>query len=362
METTWFVLVSLSIAVYAATDGYDLGVGILAPRLARHASERAALRDAILGTWAANEVWLIALGGLFFLAFPQAYATAFSGFYLAFMILLWCLIGRGLAIEIRSHLDSPVWRTACDILFPAASFLVAFALGAATGNVLRGVPLDAQGRMFLPLWINLSLGAGPAIFDWYTMLVGFLAVSVFALHGGNFLAYKTEGDLRRRAGRAALEAAVPAGVLILAIIFLSPWVNPALAVNYRAHPGMFTIFALLVAAFVATVVLNVRGKYLSAFAASGLLIVALAATVAMALYPNLLPGRPDPQYSLTVSNSSTSTYGLTVALIWFLLGLGLVGFYMVVLYRLFADPVARAGSAPSGQGPSEAGTRAAGDE
>jgi cytochrome d ubiquinol oxidase subunit II len=339
METAWFVLVSLSIAVYAATDGYDLGVGILSPRLAHDASERAALRGAILGTWAANEVWLIALGGLFFLAFPTAYATAFSGFYLAFMILLWCLIGRGLAIEIRSHLDSPVWRTACDILFPIASFLVAFALGTAAGNVLRGVPLDARGRMFLPLWRDLSVASGPAIFDWYTILVGLLTVAVFALHGANFLAFKTEGDLRRRAARAALEAAVPAGLLILATILLSAWLNPALVANYQAHPGLYTVLAAIVAAFVGTIALNASRRYLAALGVSGLLIVALAATVAIGLYPNLLPAQPDPQYSLTVFNAAASPYALAVALVWFPLGLGLVGFYVLVLYRLFADKV-----------------------
>ncbi len=339
METIWFALVSFSIAVYAATDGYDLGVGILSPRLARNTQERAALRDAILSTWAANEVWLIALGGLFFLAFPRAYAAAFSGFYLAFMILLWCLIGRGLAVEMRSHLASPVWRTACDILFPLASFLVAFALGAAAGNVLRGVPLDAQGHVFLPLWTNLSLRGGPAIFDWYTLLVGFLAVAVFALHGANYLAFKTDGELRRRAGRTAAQAAVPAGALILALLFLTPAINPALAVNYRAHPSLYSVMGLIVAAYTATLALGVFGRYLPAFVASGLLIVVLATAVAIALYPNLLPARPDPQCSLTVFNAAASPYGLTVALAWYPIGLGLVAFYMVLLRGLFAEKV-----------------------
>ncbi len=339
METVWFVLISFMIAGYAATDGYDLGVGILSPLLARDLRERAALRDAIITTWAANEVWLIALGGLLFLSFPRAYAAAFSGFYLAFMVLLWCLIGRGLAVEMRSHLEQPVWRTACDILFPIASFLVAFALGTAAGNVLRGVPLDAQGHMFLPLWTNLSLAGGPAIFDWYTMLVGFLTVAVFALHGANFLAFKTEGDLRRRAARAALLASVPAGVLILAVVLLSSVVNPALTANYHTHPGLYAVAAWMVVAFVAAIALNVFQRYLLAFAASALLLVALATTVAIALYPNLLPGRPEPQHSLTAYNAAASSHGLTVALIWFLLGLGLVICYMVLLRRLFTEKV-----------------------
>jgi cytochrome d ubiquinol oxidase subunit II len=339
METVWFVLISLAIAAYAATDGYDLGVGILAPLLARDVRERAALRHAIVATWLANEVWLLALGGLLFLAFPAAYAASFSGFYLAFMILLWCLIGRGLAVEMRSHLEQPVWRTACDILFPIASFLVAFALGTAAGNVLRGVPLDAQGRMFLPLWTNLSLGGGPAIFDWYTILVGLLTVAVFALHGANFLAFKTDGELRDRARRAALQASVPVAVLVLTVVFLSPVVNPSLTTNYRAHPALYAVMTLIVIAFTATIALSVLRRYLMAFAASALLIVALATTVALALYPNLLPGRPDAQHSLTVHNTAASSYGLTVALIWFLIGLVLVGFYMIVLRRLFTEKV-----------------------
>jgi cytochrome d ubiquinol oxidase subunit II len=339
METVWFALVSLAIAAYAAADGYDLGVGILSPRLARNTRERAALRDAIIAIWLANEVWLIALGGLFFLSFPRAYAASFSGFYLAFMILLWCLIGRGLAVEMRSYLEQPVWRAACDILFPMTSFLIAFALGTAAGNVLRGVPLDEEGRMFLPLWTNLSLRGGPAVFDWYTILVGFLTVAVFALHGANFLAFKTEGELRRRARQAAIESTVPAGIMILAIIFLSPVVNPSLAANYRAHPGMYAVPAGIGAAFVATLSFSVFRRYLMAFAASALLMVALATTVAIALYPNLLPGRPEPQHSLTVHNAAASSYGLTVALIWFLLGLVLVGSYLILLRRLFTEKV-----------------------
>jgi cytochrome d ubiquinol oxidase subunit II len=247
--------------------------------------------------------------------------------------------GRAALSLLRAHLEQPVWRTACDILFPTASFLVAFALGTAAGNVLRGVPLDAQGRMFLPLWTNLSLRAGPAVCDWYTILVGVLAVAVFALHGANFLAFKTEGDLRRRAARAAREAAVPAGVLILAVVFLSPWINPALATNYRAHPGLGAVFVWMVVAFTATLALNALQRYLPAFVASALLIVALATAVAVALYPNLLPARSHPQLSLTIYNTSASTYGLTVALIWLLLGLGLVGFYLIVLRRLFTEKV-----------------------
>lgn len=339
METVWFILISMVVAAYATTDGFDLGVGILSPLIAHNHKEWAIVRAAIIGVWGANEVWLIAMGGLLFMAFPRAYAAGFSGFYLAFIILVWCLIGRGLALEIRSQLREPLWQTACDILFPVASFLVAFSLGTAVGNVLRGVPLDAQGRIFLPLWTDLSLDGKSAIFDWYTLIVGFLAVAVCSLHGANYLAFKTGGDLRRRARRLATLAAIPTAGLALATAILSPLISPALAANYVAYPAAFFIITCVVIAFAATLVLGVVGYDFAAFAASGLLIVGFVASAAIALYPNLLPARPDPQYGLTIHNTSTGSYGLTVALIWFGLGLSLVGFYAVSMYHLFAGKV-----------------------
>jgi cytochrome d ubiquinol oxidase subunit II len=276
---------------------------------------------------------------LLFLAFPRLYAVSFSGFYLAFMILLWCLIGRGLALEIRSHLDQPVWRTACDVLFPIASFLIAFSLGTAAGIVVRGVPLDQRGRLFLPLWTNLSLRGGPAIFDWYTLLTGAVAVSAFALHGANYVALKTTGSLRQRARRLALWSALPTGALGLVSFLLAPGLDPVLLRNYGTHPGLYLVVALTASVFLGTVVLGVVGRDLAAFAASSLLLAGAVASIAIALYPNLLPARPDPRYSLTIHNASAATYGLKVALVWFAIGLALIGIYTLVTHRPFAGRV-----------------------
>jgi cytochrome d ubiquinol oxidase subunit II len=339
METVWFVIVALATAAYAATDGFDLGIGILFPLLGRNDVERATVRATISHLWRAYEVWLIVLGALLLMAFPRLYAVSFSGFYLAFMILLWCLIGRGLALEVRSHLGSPVWRAACDILFPIASFLIAFALGTAAGNVVRGVPLDERGRLFLPLWTNLSLRAGPAIFDWYTLITGALAVAAFALHGANYVALKTTDELRQRARRMALYSALPAAPLGVASFLLAPRINPVLLTNYAAHPGLYLVVVLTGGAFIATVLLAAFGRDLGAFGASGLLIVGAVASIAVALYPNLLPATPDPRHSLTIYNASTSSYGLKVALIWFVIGLALIGIYTLVTHRPFVGRV-----------------------
>jgi cytochrome d ubiquinol oxidase subunit II len=339
METAWFIIVALATAAYAATDGFDLGIGILFPLLGRNDVERAAVRATISHLWRAYEVWLIVLGALLFMAFPRLYAVSFSGFYLAFMILLWCLIGRGLALEIRSHLGQPVWRAACDILFPIASFLIAFALGTAAGNVVRGVPLDERGQLFLPLWTNLSLRAGPAIFDWYTLIAGALAVVAFAFHGANYVALKTTNELRQRARRMALYAAFPTGALGVASFLLAPRINPVLLTNYAAHPSLYLVVALTAGAFAAAVLLAALGRDPGAFGASGLLIVGAVVSIAVALYPNLLPAVPDPRYSLTIDNASASPYGLKVALIWVVIGLALIGVYMLVTHRPFVGRV-----------------------
>jgi len=339
METVWFVIVALATAAYAATDGFDLGIGILFPLLGRNDAERGTVRATISHLWRAYEVWLIVLGALLFLAFPRLYAVSFSGFYLAFMVLLWCLIGRGLALEVRSHLGPPVWRMTCDILFPIASFLIAFSLGTAAGNVVRGVGLDERGMLFLPFWTDLSPRGGPALFDWYTLMTGATTVAAFALHGANYVALKTTDELRRRARRMALWAAVPTAVLGLASFLFAPRINPALLNNYEAHPVLYLVVALTAGAFVAAVLLAVLGRDLAAFGASSLLILGAIASIAVALYPNLLPATPDARYSLTIYNASAAPYGLTVALIWFVVGLVLIGVYTIVTHRPFVGRV-----------------------
>jgi cytochrome d ubiquinol oxidase subunit II len=340
VETVWFVFVSLAIVGFAVTDGFDLGVGMLSLLIGRSEKERGIVRATIAPVWEANQVWLIALGGLLFLAFPRAYAASFSGFYLAFMLLLWCLIGRGLAIELRSHLGEPVWRTACDILLPIASFLVALVLGTAAGNVFRGVPLDAQGRMYLPLWTTMSVKGEPAIFDWYTLFVGLLAVAIFAHHGANYLALRTRGVVRERARRLASYMWLPMAALTEVGLLVTPKLNPVLAHNYASHPLLYVLIGLPSVALAALLYLRRYEHDGAAFAASSVLIVVLIASAAVGLYPNLLPATTDPKNSLTIENAATSNYGLTVALAWFAIGLALVILYTVFVYRLFSRTTA----------------------
>src|SRR5438046_2524829 len=203
MGTIWFWLVAVMIVIYVLLDGFDLGAGTIHLLVAKTDEERRQVLGSIGPVWDGNEVWLLAAGGTLYFAFPALYASAFSGFYLPLMIVLWLLILRGASIEFRNHIKSAVWDPLWDFLFCASSLLLAVFFGAALGNVVRGVPLDASGYFFEPLWTNFRLDDETGILDWYTILVGVLALLALMMHGGLWVQMKTSGEVSRRAKRVA---------------------------------------------------------------------------------------------------------------------------------------------------------------
>src|ERR687897_3317527 len=199
MDTFWFVAVALMITVYVLLDGFDLGAGAIHPFAARNDRERRTILRAIGPVWDGNEVWLIAGGGTLFFAFRFLYASSISGFYLPLFMVLWLLIIQGLSIELRGHINDPMWASFWDAMFFIGSTLLAIFFGAALGNVVRGVPLDEDGYFFQPLWTNFSpFNQTPGILDWYTILIGLLALATLVVHGSNFIAVKTENELNAR--------------------------------------------------------------------------------------------------------------------------------------------------------------------
>ena len=224
METVWFCLVAVMIAMYVVLDGFDLGAGAVHLFVARTDAERRAVLRSIGPVWDGNEVWLLAGGGTLYFAFPALYASSFSGFYLPLMVVLWLLILRGIAIEFREHVQSLVWQPLWDAVFGLASALLAIFFGAALGNVVRGVPLDRAGTFFLPLWTDFTIAkdAGGGILDWYTVLVAVAALATLAVHGALWIALKTEGDLEVRARRTAARAWWGLAALVVAITLAAP--------------------------------------------------------------------------------------------------------------------------------------------
>src|ERR1700758_2349529 len=203
MGVLWFSIVALMLVAYVILDGFDLGVGIMYLFVAETEQERQLALRAIGPVWDGNEVWLLAAGGTLFFAFPLLYASAFSGFYMPLMIVLWLLILRGLSAELRMHVQDPLWRSFFDGLFFFSSSLLAIFFGAALANVIRGVPIGDDHFFFLPLWTNWRVGPQPGLLDWYTVTGGLLVLVALAMHGALYTAFKVSGELESRARAAA---------------------------------------------------------------------------------------------------------------------------------------------------------------
>src|SRR5258708_26634413 len=192
MASLWFWIVAAMITTYVVLDGFDLGAGAIYLIAAKTNGERRRVLRAIGPVWDATEVWLLAAGGTLYFAFPQLYASSFSGFYLPLMIVLWLLIGRALGLELRGHVPDAFLAEACDAVFAASSLLLTIFYGAALGNVVRGVPIEVDGYFFLPLWTNFRPGPQPGVLDWYTILCGVIALVALATHGAHYLALRAE--------------------------------------------------------------------------------------------------------------------------------------------------------------------------
>lgn len=339
METLWFWIVALMLVAYVVLDGFDLGVGIVYLFAAETEQERQQSLRAIGPVWDGNEVWLLAAGGTLFFAFPLLYASAFSGFYLPLMIVLWLLILRGLSIELRGHVDDPLWRTFFDGLFSFSSALLAIFFGAALANVVRGVPIGADDYFFLPLWTNWRPGPHPGILDWYTVLGGVLALIALGLHGSLYLALKTEGDLERRA-RAIASKLLPV-VVILTLISLPATViaRPHSLQNYLTYRIAFLVPVVVIASL-ATVLIAIRKHSgIAAFLGSCIYLAAMLAGAAAGLFPALLPTVGNDGRDITIALAIAGPHTLRVGLVWWTLGMLLALMYFCVVYWLFRGKV-----------------------
>jgi cytochrome d ubiquinol oxidase subunit II len=339
METLWFCLVAMMFAAYVVLDGFDLGTGIIHYCVAREERERRIVLRSIGPFWDGNEVWLLAGGGTLYFAFPGLYASSFSGFYLPLMMVLWLFILRGVSIEFRNHIDSPVWKPLWDAGFMAASALLAIFFGAALGNVVRGVPLDARGRFFLPLWTDFGMSGPLGILDWYTVSAGLLALFALAQHGALWVALKTEDDIQLRAGRVAAAAWFAVVALTTVVTILTFKVQPKVPANLREHPWGYVFPALALAGLLAILASGPNRRNLLGFLGSCVYLVGMLASAAFGLFPNALPARPDASLSLTIYNTAAGAHGLRVGLAWWIPGMILVLGYFVFVYRHFAGKV-----------------------
>ncbi len=346
METIWFVLVAVMVAMYVLLDGFDLGAGAIHFLVARTNEERRQVIATIGPVWDGNEVWLLAAGGCLYFAFPALYASGFSGFYLPLMIVLWLLILRGTAVEFRNHIQSPIWIPFWDFVFSLSSLLLAVFFGAALGNVVRGVPLDATGYFFEPLWTNFRVGEHTGILDWFTILVGVQALLALMMHGGLWVQLKTQGAVSERAGRVA--GMVWWGVLVMTAVVTGATfvIQPQVIANFHTWPAGYVLPLIAVAGFAAVQFELHRKNQRNAFLASCTYLLGMLTSVVFGVYPMVLPAR-NPAFSLTVQNAKAADYGLKIGLIWWVIGMALATGYFVYVYRSFAGKVSEAPDSPS---------------
>ena len=343
METLWFMIVAVMVAAYVVLDGFDLGAGVIYLVAARTVGERQAIMRAIGPVWDGNEVWLLAAGGTLYFAFPMLYASSFSGFYLPLMMVLWLLMLRGIGIELRTHMDNPVWRGFFEFVFCASSALLAIFFGAALGNVVRGVPLGPDQYFFEPLWTNFRVGTENGILDWYTVLIGVMALVVLTVHGALYIAVKSEGELNRRARGIAMWLWPLEVILTVGALLATLSIRPGILENYKQHPVGFLVPALVYGSLALMIYAMQRGAEVTAeklaFVASSLYIVGMLVGAAFALYPVVLPASTDPTRSLTIYNSAAGHHGLSVGFTWWILGAILALGYFFFVFRMFRGKV-----------------------
>ncbi|WP_336921310.1 cytochrome d ubiquinol oxidase subunit II [Aquipuribacter sp. SD81] len=320
----WFVAVAVLFAGYFFLEGFDFGVGGLLPVVGRTETDRRVMINTIGPVWDANETWLIVAGAAMFAAFPDWYATLFSGFYLPLLVILLALIARGVAFEYRGKVDDPRWRARWDLAIVVGSLLPALLWGVAVANIVRGVPVDAD--------MNYVGSPLLTLLNPYGLLGGLVTLSLFLTHGAVFLAMRTEGPVRERARVVALRVGVAAAAL--AVVFLL-WTS--LAYGSTATLVLSGVAAVCLVGALAATWARREGW---GFALSGATVLAAVAALFVALFPAVLPSTLDPAFSLTVENASSTTYTLTIMTWVTVVMLPVVLAYQVWTYRVFRRRIA----------------------
>ncbi len=330
LNIVWYVLFVVIIAGYLIMDGFDIGVGILHPFLAKNDQERRISLNSIGPVWDGNEVWLVLGGGALFAAFPMVYASLFSGFYAAMMLVLLVLILRTVAIEFRSKRPSARWRSLWDWVFFGSSLGIALLLGLAFGNIMQGVLLNAQG--------NIE-GGLLDLLNPFALLLGVTTVFMLATHGAIYLSMKTDGELLVRVKRWIPRLMVVFFVLNTLVVIGTIVLHELIAERYLQQP-VLVIFpaASLLCVIVAWLMVR-KGRYFVAFLLSGAMIAGLLFSAAIGLYPNLLVSSLNQEYNLTIFNAASQPNTLTVMLIIAVIGMPFVLLYTAGVYYFFRGKV-----------------------
>jgi cytochrome bd ubiquinol oxidase subunit II len=329
LNIVWFVLLGVLFTGYIILDGFDFGVGIL-HLFAKSNGERRINMNAIGPVWDGNEVWLLTGGGALFAAFPIVYATVFSGFYLAIMLLLVALIFRAVSLEFRGKVEGDSWRKLWDYSFGIGSLLIALLLGVAFGNILRGIPLNEAGTF---------TGSFLGLLNPYAIIIGLLSVLLFTMHGAAYMVMKTDGELRERMRSWVSRSWIAVVVLYAVATFATIFVSPFLFEGMLANP-LFWVFAILLIGSLVYIPVSTSSKKSGlSFLATSVAVASMFAIAALSMFPMLVPSITNLDYSFTIYNASSTQNTLYTMLIIALIGMPFVIGYTIVIYRVFKGKV-----------------------
>ncbi|MFY0600138.1 MAG: cytochrome d ubiquinol oxidase subunit II [Cyclobacteriaceae bacterium] len=350
MEVFWFIIIAIVLCVFFVLDGYDFGVGIIHLFFAKSESDREVVAKSAGLFWDSNEVWLVAAGGLLFMAFPTFYASVFSGFYLPLIIVLWLIIFRAIGLELRSQFNYQMWKDIWDKSFGLSSLLLALFFGMALGNVVRGVNLGGVENgvsvyeakyFFLPLWDSSfsPLGTHPGVIDWFTLIIGIIAVIVLSIHGANWIILKTNASINVKLKTVILRLNIV--LLAMTILSLVVWhlISPKPFSNFGEHPLLLIFPAFYLTGLGGLFFVKKQKRDILNLVFSTLVIVGGITSTLASMFPTVLPSTNSINKSLTIYNTSSSEYGLSVALSWGIIGFILLFVYMIVQKRLMSGKI-----------------------
>ena len=346
MELFWYIVLMLMLAFYLILDGYDFGAGIIHLFFAKEEKDKKAITNAIGPFWDANEVWLIAGGGVLFFAFPTLYASSFSGFYLPLIMILWLLIFRAIGLELRGQLHNKLWEAIWDKAFGIASLLLALFFGIALGNVVRGVNLGMVENnistheahyFFLPLW-NPTFSPQAeqqGIIDWFTLLLGIIGVVALTIHGANWIIFKTNSALNNKLRNVVFKLSFVLLVLVIISVLVWHTIEPHPLDNFIKKPWLWIFPIITFTGLLGLFKVKTFKKDGLGFLYSSLFLFGGFTTTAASIFPQLLPSTNSINPSLTIYNVSADNYGLSVGVYWFIVAIILVAIYLFIQYKIF---------------------------
>ncbi len=351
MEILWYAILLAVVCIYFVLDGYDFGAGIIHLFFANTEEEKILVAKSAGLFWDFNEVWLVVAGGLLFMAFPVYYASVFSGFYLPLMILLWLMIFRAIGIELRNQFHNEVWKNFWDKSFGISSLLLTVFCGAALGNIVRGVnmgqPLEngdsafENHYFFLPLWNEQfsPLVSNVGVLDWFTVMIGALGFLILSMHGANWIILKTNSTLKPKLKNYVFYGNI--GVAVLLIASLAVWgkINGEIFRIFSQHFAMFIFPLIFGVGFIALFWVKKFKNETYGFLCTSAMIVGGIVTSFVSMFPVILPSNNEVFPSLTIYNTSTTSYGLSVALIWMVVATVLAILYFTVQKRILSGKI-----------------------